>query len=95
MVTSNIFAILGLRSLYFVLEGAIAKFQYLKIALAVLLVGIGVKMLAHDYYAMPHWLSLVIIAGILAVGVLASVIATKRAPPPPPPSPSELETSMM
>jgi tellurite resistance protein TerC len=83
MVTSNIFAILGLRSLYFVLEGAIAKFQYLKMALAVLLVGIGAKMLAHDYYAMPHWISLLIIAGILAVGVLASVIATKRNPPEP------------
>jgi tellurite resistance protein TerC len=81
MVTSNIFAILGLRSLYFVLEGAIAKFQYLKIALAVLLVGIGAKMLAHQYYAMPHWLSLIIIAGILAIGILASVIATARNPP--------------
>src|SRR5207248_4678457 len=81
MVTSNIFAILGLRSLYFVLVGALAKFAYLKIALGVLLVGIGAKMLVHDFYVMPHWLSLVIIAGILAIGVLASVIAPARNPP--------------
>ena len=47
IVTSNIFAILGLRSLYFVLAGAMAKFKYLKIALAVLLLMIGAKMIAH------------------------------------------------
>jgi tellurite resistance protein TerC len=84
MITSNIFAIMGLRNMYFVLAGALAKFQYLKLALAVLLIGIGAKMIAHDYYAMPHWISLVIIAGILTVGILASVIATRRNPPPPP-----------
>jgi len=82
MVTSNVFAILGLRSLYFVLAGAMAKFQYLKLALAVLLVFIGGKMLAHDYYVMPHALTLGIIAGVLSIGIVASVIATKRAPPP-------------
>ncbi|HUJ59064.1 MAG TPA: TerC/Alx family metal homeostasis membrane protein [Kofleriaceae bacterium] len=79
MVTSNIFAILGLRSLYFVLAGAMAKFQYLKLALGVLLIAIGAKMIAHRWYHMPHLVSLAIIAGILAVGVLASVIATRRA----------------
>jgi tellurite resistance protein TerC len=88
MVTSNIFAILGLRSLYFVLAGALQKFKYLQIALAVLLVGIGAKMLAHEYYTMPHWLSLVIIAGILAVGIGASMIAARHAPPPPDPGSS-------
>jgi tellurite resistance protein TerC len=76
MVTSNIFAILGLRSLYFVLAGAMAKFQYLKIALAILLVMIGAKMIAHDVYKMPHWLSLVLITGIIAGGVIASVVAS-------------------
>jgi tellurite resistance protein TerC len=76
MVTSNIFAILGLRSLYFVLAGAMAKFQYLKIALAILLVMIGAKMIAHDVYKMPHWLSLVLIAGIIAGGVIASIVAS-------------------
>jgi tellurite resistance protein TerC len=78
MVTSNIFAILGLRSLYFVLAGAMSKFRYLKLALGVLLIVIGAKMIAHDIYAMPHALSLAIIAGIIGVGVLASVIANRR-----------------
>jgi tellurite resistance protein TerC len=78
MVTSNIFAILGLRSLYFVLAGAMAKFQYLKLALAVLLIGIGAKMIAHDY-PIPHAWTLAAIAAILGTGVLASVIATRRA----------------
>lgn len=78
MVTSNIFAIMGLRSLYFVLAGAMAKFKYLKIALAVLLILIGAKMIAHDFYAMSHVLSLILIAGIIGAGVLASVIANRR-----------------
>ena len=80
MVTSNVFAILGLRSLYFVLAGAMAKFQYLKLALAVLLVFIGGKMLAHHYYAMPHVMTLAIIAGVLAIGVVASIVHSKRSP---------------
>ncbi|HEY1557149.1 MAG TPA: TerC/Alx family metal homeostasis membrane protein [Kofleriaceae bacterium] len=80
MVTSNIFAILGLRSLYFVLAGVMAKFQYLEIALALLLVFIGAKMLAHSYYTMPHLLTLAIIAGVLGIGVVASMIAARRAP---------------
>jgi tellurite resistance protein TerC len=79
MITSNIFAILGLRSLYFVLAGAMAKFKYLKLALGVLLVAIGAKMIAHKWYYVPHAISLAVIAGIIAVGVLASVIATRRA----------------
>ncbi len=80
MVTSNVFAIMGLRSLYFVLAGAMSKFKYLKIALAVLLVGIGAKMIAHKFYPISHTVSLIAIASILAVGVLASVIAARRAP---------------
>ena len=79
MITSNIFAIMGLRSLYFVLAGAMAKFQYLKYALGVLLVAIGAKMIAHKWYYVPHAYSLAVIAGIIGVGVLASVIATRRA----------------
>ena len=78
MVTSNIFAIMGLRSLYFVLAGAMSKFKYLKMALAVLLMMIGVKMLAHDYYQMSHVVSLLLIAGIIGAGVIASMIANKR-----------------
>jgi TerC family integral membrane protein len=77
MISSNIFAIMGLRSLYFVLAAAMAKFKYLKIAIAVLLMLIGAKMLAHDYYEMSHLLTLLLIAGILAAGVIASVIASR------------------
>jgi tellurite resistance protein TerC len=79
MITSNVFAILGLRSLYFVLAGAMAKFKYLKLALGVLLVAIGAKMIAHKWYYVPHTITLAVIAGIIAIGVLASVISTRRA----------------
>jgi tellurite resistance protein TerC len=79
MVTSNVFAIMGLRSLYFVLAGAMSKFKYLKIALAVLLILIGAKMIAHDLYHMSHALSLALIAGIISAGVIASVISNRRA----------------
>ena len=78
MVTSNIFAILGLRNLYFVLAGAMAKFQYLQIALGVLLVAIGAKMIAHRWYDPGHLITLLAIAGIIFIGVIASIIATKR-----------------
>jgi tellurite resistance protein TerC len=88
MVTSNIFAILGLRSMYFVLAGAMAKFQYLKIALAVLLILIGGKMIAHHWYTMPHWLSLSLIAGIIGAGVVASIIANRGTAGPDQPAPA-------
>jgi len=88
MVTSNILAILGLRSMYSVLAGAMAKFQLLKYALAILLVFIGVKMIAHDQVHIRHGVSLAIIAGIIATGIIASVIATRRAPAPPPEPPA-------
>jgi tellurite resistance protein TerC len=88
MVTSNIFAILGLRSLYFVLAGAMDKFKYLKLALAILLIVIGAKMILHGHVHVPHALSLGVIAGIIGAGVIASVISNRRAdaaaPPPPP-----------
>lgn len=79
MVTSNIFAIMGLRSLYFVLAGAMAEFKYLKMALAVLLVFIGVKMILHSHFHISHVVSLIAIAGILAVGVIASIVSSRRA----------------
>ena len=85
VVTSNVFAIMGLRSLYFVLAGAMTKFQYLEVALGVLLILIGVKMLAHDLYQMSHAISLMLIAGIIGVGVVASVIANRKAEAQPPP----------
>ncbi|MEO8706778.1 MAG: TerC/Alx family metal homeostasis membrane protein [Kofleriaceae bacterium] len=78
MVTSNIFAIMGLRSLYFVLAGAMDKFKYLKMALAVLLMVIGAKLILHNHVHVPHVLSLALIAGIIGTGVLASVISNRR-----------------
>ena len=71
--TSNVFAILGLRSLYFVLAGLMEKFRYLKISLAFLLAFIGVKMILVHHYPIPNLVSLAIITGILSVGVIASM----------------------
>lgn len=77
--TSNIFAILGLRSLYFVLAGAIEYFRHLKTGLAVVLAFIGVKMfLAHTEYKVSTTLSLWIVAGIIAASILASLLTTWR-----------------
>jgi tellurite resistance protein TerC len=81
--TSNVFAVLGLRSLYFVLAGLMGKFRYLKISLVFLLAYIGVKMLLVHHHPIPNEVSLAIIAGILAVGILASLVMTpeRRASP--------------
>ena len=77
--TSNVFAILGLRSLYFVLAGAIRYFRYLSIGLAVVLVFIGVKMLLDDTaYEISTGVSLWIIAGIILVSIALSVLAARR-----------------
>ena len=75
---SNIFAIIGLRSLFFLLMNIIEKFRYLKIGLAVLLVFIGLKMLIHDYFEITTTRSLIIILSILAVSILASVMIPVR-----------------
>ena len=72
--TSNIFAILGLRSLYFVLAGLMEKFRYLKLSLVFLLAYIGVKMMLVHHYPIPNVVSLAIIGGILSVGILASIL---------------------
>jgi len=77
--TSNIFAILGLRSLYFVLESMIGRFRHLKIALAFVLVFIGVKMLLHSVYTLPNLVSLGVILGAVTVGVLSSLLLDKDA----------------
>ena len=75
--TSNVFAILGLRSLYFLLAGAVSKFHYLKVALSVILVFVGAKMIFADMYKVPVSISLGAIAVILALAVLASVLRAK------------------
>ncbi len=82
--TSNIFAILGLRSLYFALAGAMNKFHYLRVGLAIVLVFVGAKMMLADIYALPIVVSLGAIAGILAVSVVASLIRPQAEPTPGP-----------
>ena len=64
--SSNVFAILGLRALYFLLSGVIGKFRYLKFGLSVVLIFVGAKMLLADVYKVPIGLSLGVVAGILA-----------------------------
>ena len=77
--TSNIFAILGLRSLFFVLAGALERFHYLKVGLAAVLVLIGAKMLVSDVWHVPIAASLGVVAAVLATSIVASML---RRPPP-------------
>ncbi|MET0397683.1 MAG: TerC family protein [Longimicrobiaceae bacterium] len=77
--TSNVFAILGLRSLYFLLAGVIHRFHYLKLGLAVVLVFVGAKMLLVDVYKIPIGISLGVIALVLAGSVAASLLFPKQA----------------
>jgi tellurite resistance protein TerC len=75
---SNIFAIMGLRSLFFLVSHFFSKFFYLKLGLAALLGFIGLKMLAHDFYKMSTNTSLIVISVILGLSILASLIHNKR-----------------
>jgi tellurite resistance protein TerC len=79
--TSNIFAILGLRSMYFLLAGIITKFHYLKVGLSVVLIFVGAKMLLMDVYKLPILASLGAIAGILGASVAASLLWPQTAQP--------------
>jgi tellurite resistance protein TerC len=84
--TSNVFAILGLRSLYFVLAGALNYFRYLKVGLSIVLMFIGVKMLLEPHGPSPLWfqisiptgISLLVVAVILSVAIAFSVLAAQR-----------------
>ncbi len=77
--TSNIFAILGLRSLYFAVSGAMGYFRYLKVGLAFVLMFVGLKMLAsYINFEIPVFVSLSIIISILLISVLASVLVRKK-----------------
>jgi tellurite resistance protein TerC len=81
--TSNVFAILGLRSLYFALAGMVKKFRYLKVALAVVLLVVGVKMLLAESLKLvlgKHFnlYLLAVVVGVLLTGVIASLIAERR-----------------
>ncbi len=97
--TSNVFAILGLRSLYFALAGVMDKFHYLKIGLGVVLAFVGVKMLlAHSAWKIPTLLSLGVVVLVLAASVVASLLRTRAAKAPalgkpsPPPKPTMAPT---
>ena len=80
--TSNVFAILGLRSMYFLLSGVVHKFVYLKYGLAVILTFVGVKMVIVDFYHVPILASLAVIVLTLATSIVASLLY--------PPAPKEV-----
>ena len=76
--SSNAFAILGLRALYFLLSGMAGRFRYLNLGLGVILAFVGVKMLVAEVYHFPTWASLLVITVVLTVAIVASVRADKR-----------------
>jgi tellurite resistance protein TerC len=84
--TSNVFAILGLRSLYFVLAGAIDYFRYLKVGLSLVLAFIGAKMLLDPHGHAPRWfqldiptgISLLVVAAIILTSIVLSITAARR-----------------
>ena len=75
---SNAFAILGLRALYFLLGGMQGRFRYLNTGLGVILAFVGVKMLLAEFYHMPTWISLTVIAAVLTVTIWASLRVEKK-----------------
>jgi len=79
--TSNVFAILGLRALYFLLANVMDKFQYLKFGLSAVLIFIGVKMVIVDFYKIPIGVSLAVVAGILTLSILLSLWKAKTSDP--------------
>uniref|UniRef100_A0A832G6G8 TerC/Alx family metal homeostasis membrane protein n=1 Tax=Ignavibacterium album TaxID=591197 RepID=A0A832G6G8_9BACT len=78
IISSNIFAILGLRALYFALAGLVDLFKYLKYGVALLLFYVGIKMLISDWYKIPTEISLIIIITILTVSILLSLIRKRK-----------------
>ncbi len=89
--SSNVFAVLGLRSLYFVLASMLDRFGYLRYSLAAILFFVGVKMLLHGIWEPVEWLSLVVIALLLGLGIAVSLIRTDPNPDVEPPT--EIETN--
>jgi tellurite resistance protein TerC len=76
--TSNVFAILGLRALYFALAGITQYFHYIKYGLSAILVFVGLKMIMVDFYKIPVMISLFTILGILVISVVASLLFPKK-----------------
>jgi tellurite resistance protein TerC len=78
--TSNVFAILGLRSMYFAVAGMMDLFEYLHYGLSLVLVLIGAKMLASHYYTVPTHVALATVAGVIAVSIVASLVWPRKKP---------------
>ncbi|MFW6089719.1 MAG: TerC family protein [Gemmatimonadota bacterium] len=76
--SSNAFAIMGLRALYFLLAGMSDRLRYLNYGLAVILGFVGLKMIAEDFVHVPTWISLLVIASVLAVTIVASLRADRQ-----------------
>lgn len=76
--TSNVFAIMGLRSLYYLLANVMEMFVYLKLGISFILAFVGVKMLVSDIYPIPIYFSLGVIVGVLAISVITSVTIGKK-----------------
>lgn len=89
--TSNVFAILGLRALYFALAGLMQLFHHLHYGLSVILVFVGVKMLISNIYEIPVGIALGLVVSILLISVIASVVRPRKVEtiPPPPDHPDE------
>ncbi len=85
--TSNICAILGLRSLYFLLARMVDRFIYLKTGLAIILGFVGTKMIVADHFPIPNWISLLVILVVLMITIIVSMAATK----PPPAEPTDFD----
>ncbi|WP_028981662.1 TerC family protein [Sporocytophaga myxococcoides] len=76
--TSNVFAILGMRSLYFAFAGLMQKFRYLHYGLAAILIFVGVKMILTDIFKIPTEIALVVVIGILIISMVGSAIVERR-----------------
>jgi tellurite resistance protein TerC len=77
--TSNIFAVLGLRAMFFALAGVVGMFRYLSVGLSAILILIGAKMLLTDVVVVPTAVSLAAVAAILAMSIVASMVRPKNA----------------
>jgi len=78
--TSNVFAILGLRSMFFALEGIMHRFHHLHYGLSAVLVFVGAKMLLAGFYKIPTWASLLLIVSILSISIIASLLSKQTKP---------------
>jgi len=85
--TSNIFAVLGLRALTFLVARLVQRLRYLKVGLALVLAFVGAKMLIADRYRISDLVSLLVVAGLITFAALLSLLVPPRAPPPGPPGP--------